>query len=558
MQVQLELPGEVPEVEKETTSRNTTKETSATPMREAATNMEPRRVNLISVKKVCDEMIGGSGVGNTPDMEKSSTRAKVEHMTLGGVETTTAITEIRTIEPEVVGRETTAIGKTELERKRMMRDINVATAMREHLATINPELDTTMAFLGSVCGRPTVRRNDIRETAAAGIATAAIKVAMDVETTTFTTTSHEEQIPENTSPTKVIASVNPKGEVNRDRDVESDSDRDEDTVVVLDDTDMSESESTGEESRSRSSFGGSSSDLGHSRANRKRAAEDSPDRDYDPSARPEFPGVVSRGKSGCRIYVPTRGTIETGAKKMTSVTAKPDMPEGTAIESGVTNDANLTVTEMAGTSANRDGQAEDRVNVEPVLSQSVTTDVTMRETTRMKEIKIRDQIGARILVGGAKPNPFVAVNAVVNVPVQLLPIANTRAIVNINTGADVGENIPQIMTTGPTINVATAHATTPINIWGQHGKVVSEVYKVLAGMEPPWGSFGVYKEMARRFPEIEPTALQMTVLAVLMTQRQCVRDITLAGARRGPRRDENGQIFMELDLEYAHRYSDSY
>jgi len=54
------------------------------------------------------------------------------------------------------------------------------------------------------------------------------------------------------------------------------------------------------------------------------------------------------------------------------------------------------------------------------------------------------------------------------------------------------------------------------------------------------------------------TALQMTVLAVLMTQRQCVRELTLAGARKGPRRDENGEVFIELDLIYANRLSDSY
>jgi len=154
--------------------------------------------------------------------------------------------------------------------------------------------------------------------------------------------------------------------------------------------------------------------------------------------------------------------------------------------------------------------------------------------------------------------PFVVTNAVVNVPVRLLPTTSERAITNVNRKADVGEDISLIPKTGATTIVATAHATTPINTWGQHGFVVAEVYKVLASMEPPWGSLCVYEEIARRFPAIEPSALQMTVLAVLMTQRQCVRDLTLAGARRGPRRDENGEVFIELDLVYANRYSDSY
>jgi len=84
--------------------------------------------------------------------------------------------------------------------------------------------------------------------------------------------------------------------------------------------------------------------------------------------------------------------------------------------------------------------------------------------------------------------PFIVRNTVLNVLVQLLPNTSARAIANVNVDEDVVENIPQIMTTGATINVATAHATRPINAWGQHGFVVAEVYKVLASIEPPWGS----------------------------------------------------------------------
>jgi len=68
----------------------------------------------------------------------------------------------------------------------------------------------------------------------------------------------------------------------------------------------------------------------------------------------------------------------------------------------------------------------------------------------------------------------------------------------------------------------------------------------------------VFEAASKRFPEVDPTALQMTIQAVLMTQCQCVRELTLAGARKGPRRDENGEVFIELDLVYANRFSDSY
>jgi len=99
---------------------------------------------------------------------------------------------------------------------------------------------------------------------------------------------------------------------------------------------------------------------------------------------------------------------------------------------------------------------------------------------------------------------------------------------------------------------------TNINEWGRHGFIIAEIHKILATMVPLWGSLCVYEAASRRFPDVDPTALQMTVLAVLMTQRQCVRELTLAGARRGPHRDENGEVFIELDLVYANRFSDSY
>jgi len=37
---------------------------------------------------------------------------------------------------------------------------------------------------------------------------------------------------------------------------------------------------------------------------RKRAADESPDREYDVSSRCEFPGRVTRSAAGCRVYIP--------------------------------------------------------------------------------------------------------------------------------------------------------------------------------------------------------------------------------------------------------------
>jgi len=154
---------------------------------------------------------------------------------------------------------------------------------------------------------------------------------------------------------------------------------------------------------------------------------------------------------------------------------------------------------------------------------------------------------------------FVAVNTTVNIPAGLLPDNNNRASTSGGIRAPDDCDAPVVMNVAaPNGSTATTTVAPDVNEWGRHGFIVAEIHRILATMEPPWGSLFVFEAMARRFPEVDRTALQMTVLAVLMTQRQCVRELTLAGARRGPRRDENGEVFIELDLVYANRFSDSY
>jgi len=143
------------------------------------------------------------------------------------------------------------------------------------------------------------------------------------------------------------------------------------------------------------------------------------------------------------------------------------------------------------------------------------------------------------------------------VPAQLLPHVSVHETTVESARSTFVEGIRGAIANTGEPNVATATATT-MNEWGRHGYIVAEIHKLIATMEPPWGSQMVFEAAAMRFPEVDVSALRMTVLAVLMTQRQCMRDLTLAGAHRGPRRDENGEIFMELDLVYANRYSNSY
>jgi len=302
-------------------------------------------------------------------------------------------------------------------------------------------------------------------------------------------------------------------------DVESDSEDGTVDVVILDDTEKSEGETSCDEAGSSSSSSSGSSSSAHSRASRKRAADGSPERELQRTERRTFLGAAGQENGGCRVFVPTRekdGHAATG-------------------EPSTSDEVPPKVMGVTPRTPPRKQPTRSTGNRDKSLGGPATTEATTRET---------GAAGPSTTIGSGIP--FVIINTAVKIPAQLLDKARVHT-----------DETLEVPTTKAT-NTTTASAVTSTNEWGRHGFVVAEIYKVLATMEPPWGSLCVYEAVARRFPEIDPTALQMTVLAVLMTQRQCVRDLTLAGARRGPRRDENGEVFIELDLIYANRYSDSY
>jgi len=379
MNVQLELPGEVPEGSEGITAGDATKRVNAAQTRDEATTVEPRRIALTSVKKAGDGGNDCSGEERKQDAGNLSVRANVEHTTSGGMVTSTTVTtttKVRASEPELATTVTTTKNKAEKECERVMRGIDDAMAMRKHLAATNPELDTAMSIIGSVCGRPIGRREKLCEVAPVRVSTSSIEVAMEVEVATAPPC--EEKIPVKAPPARAVTSAETKKNDDRKMcrggDVESDSDREEAAVVVLDDTDMSKGESTGEESRSRSSFWGSSSELGCSRMNRKRAAEDSPHRDYDPPARQTFPGVVSRGKSGCRVYVPTQETVEGEARGITISTGlKPVVASGASTATFAIRrvSANRNEPNKAGSSNKRRDRNNDSSNRRPNLRANV-------------------------------------------------------------------------------------------------------------------------------------------------------------------------------------------
>jgi len=534
-------------------------------------NPEPRRISLTSVTKRRDETRPRSELTNEKDNVPQTINFFKDvddtPVTPGEIATPTTYLEIadRSAERVMPRKETQVAGRIECEddvsratgKRQVLREIDMATALRVHLAETNPELITATSFFNAVCDRTHERkRRKINEVAAPG-ANEMEKMGASPRTT---------DLSENAPSSKMIPASGGLTTGSKRRgggDVESDSDHEITDVVVLDDTEKSERETSCNESGSRSSSGSSSFSSDHSRASRKRAADGSPERKPRRIERRIFPGVTSQGKGGCRLFMPTRekdehaaideaiASDEVSSKTMGVASRTPPREEDGARSvgnrdkpTGETASEDMAVTEAT----------VHETNVACVIDGS-RRNLSMEEKgTTHKELYTTTGPSSTIERG----TPFVVINTVVKIPAQLFAKTHVRADETKGQHAIVTEGTLEVPTTRSTTDTITASAVTTTNEWGRHGFVVAEVYKVLATMEPPWGSLCVYEAMAWRFPEVDPTALQMTVLAVLMTQRQCVRDLTLAEARRGPRRDENGEVFIELDLVYANRYSDSY
>jgi len=244
----------------------------------------------------------------------------VETPVATNTETRTESRERKTLTMPTVALETEGdasdVGKIE-ERQNLMREIDVAAALSKRIAETNPELTAVASFLNIVCGRanePKKRQaeevNWRRKTSEAESAILPSRPGRETEEGPLTM-----EVPHKVA---VATSGTDRGGV----DVESDSEYDEPEVVVLEDTESSGGESSGDESRSRSSFGGSSSSFCHSRVSRKRAAEDSPEREHGGALCQLFPGAISRGAGGCRVYVPTQ-TIVTSEETIGATPKRP-------------------------------------------------------------------------------------------------------------------------------------------------------------------------------------------------------------------------------------------
>jgi len=169
-------------------------------------------------------------------------------------------------------------------KRRVLRDIEIAIAMREHLAVTNPDLTMAASLIGAVRGQPHAPKDKATEEAVIASGKRSSKVDMSPSTA---------RAPESMNPTTTTSSaegIETGGRYRGGEDVESDSEPETTDVVVVDDTEWSGEETSGNESSSGSSSEGSSFNSGHSRVSRKRAADESPEREHSERGRQPFPG----------------------------------------------------------------------------------------------------------------------------------------------------------------------------------------------------------------------------------------------------------------------------
>jgi len=128
----------------------------------------------------------------------------------------------------------------------------------------------------------------------------------------------------------------------------------------------------------------------------------------------------------------------------------------------------------------------------------------------------------------------------------------TSIVPNLNAGSNV---VAMGGDVGAMVNAARPLA---VEGWGRDAMMVEGIFRILEGMEPPWVTLSVLENAVIRFPHVNRDLLRHTIMTVLMSQRRCVVRLTRAGLRLGPRTDREGNAFVELDLDYADRYSNSH
>jgi len=340
-------------------------------------------------------------------------------------------------------------------------------------------------------------------------------------------------------------------------------------VVVSDDVAMSIGDSEEEESDgfSRSGSNSSRGESIPSRGSRKRRADDSPEREVRETGRREFPGLVSRSNAGCRIHVPVTeraGAMEIITQLMTANATGEDLEESRKDNATCAAEAVNATCDAGSLTTGKVGQSMN-TNVTTVLATSVSTGTLSEERVVAPTNILRGP--SEIVVGGVTKSvpegdlvsrrPVVSeAGVVVRHDIERIEVpAHSASAVCVTTTVEYG-----VSESGRDHSVA-ADVVLPLLAaegWARDAQMVEGIFRIMEGMEPPWVTLDVLEAATVRFPMIDRDMLRRTIMTVMMTQRRCVVRLTRAGLRRGARTDRDGNSFVELDLDFADRYSMSH
>jgi len=352
---------------------------------------------------------------------------------------------------------------------------------------------------------------------------------------------------------------------------------DERGIVLSDDDAMSvgdsEEDETGTDEFSGESGSSSCGESIVSRTNRKRMAEESSEREPAGTSRKEFPGAVTRSEGGCRIYVPPEFSGPGGSGDRTTV-IECDVRMGDVsvvatetsaiadviIRTGVVGSGTLKEKDMA-------ERSECMLRGDVVRGETVVT-----SGTRMIELETTGGVDTS---NTAIEMPKVAAKDTIEemcVDVTTMVSCSTIASLMV-AGGDEAEVVTRQSSSATVVAAAEVDVmmapSTAVTLgcqvrqpvvdgWARDARMVEGIFQIMEGMEPPWITLNVLEIAAVRFPDVDRETLRLTIVTMIMSQRRCVVRLTRAGLRLGPRTDWEGNAYIELDLDFADRYSTSH
>jgi len=392
----------------------------------------------------------------------------------------------------------------------------------------------------------------------------------------------------------------------------------DDTGMSIDESDEEQTSSDG---FSGSSDCSSESESVVSQGSRKRTAEESPEREPAETIRKSFPGTVTRSEAGCRIYVPSalpkkdakeKGlSVEVvealGAKVVEASGAKVVEASGAKVVE-TTGVGSVETTVMVGIGAKDVGN--DKLNgskdTQLSLQKSTIVGVATQATVAMRcdspsvpvclieamTSEIGYETEATRNISAAESSHSMASSGDDTIRSgSVVPATGTETCRMTVARADLETSDRTPGTTGrmgeaslsavsavssltgrnamlprdevTTFSAAVSAPTVPgrhtvVDGWAREARMVEVIFQIMEGMEPPWVTLNVLEIAVNRYPDVSPETLRLIIMTVMMSQRRCVTRLTRAGLRLGPRTDRDGNAFVELDLDFADRYSISH